>query len=186
MESKRNVSVIRDADGNNIVMINDVIFKGKKSLDWEAVEKYVRSYVGDFYEIAEDKEIIYIGSDLPTEYAGSIYTKKLRGALTKAKANAAQGIPEMIEIASNCEYEANRKNKHNRNAQKGWYRYDTRFAIPIYDEDDNIRGYNVFYARLLIRHSSSGKKYLYDVLEIKKETSKSCQAEALPGNKPIS
>ena len=73
MESKRNVSVIQDADGNNIVMINDVIFKGKKSLDWEAVEKYVRSYVGDFYEIAEDKEIIYIGSDLPTEYAGSIY-----------------------------------------------------------------------------------------------------------------
>ncbi|MDO5154911.1 MAG: AAA family ATPase [Eubacteriales bacterium] len=30
-------------------------------------------------------------------------------------------------------------------------------------------------ARLLIRHASSGKMYLYDVLEIKKETSKSCQ-----------
>lgn len=40
--------------------------------------------------------------------------------------------------------------------------------------------YNVFSARLLIRHASSGKKYLYDVLEIKKETSKSCQENPYP------
>lgn len=33
----------------------------------------------------------------------------------------------------------------------------------------------IFKARLLIRHAASGKKYLYDILEIKKETSKSCQ-----------
>ena len=38
-----------------------------------------------------------------------------------------------------------------------------------------IEGYNIFSARLLIRHASSGKMYLYDVLEIKKETGKSCQ-----------
>ena len=182
----RNVSVIKDADRNSIVMINDIIFKGKRSLNWEDVEQYLKDYVGEFYSIAEDGEIIYIGTTLPGEYAGSVYTKKLKGAVAKAKANAAQGIPEMIEIATNGVFEENRKKKHGRDAKNGWYRYDTRFGLPIYGEDDEITGYNIFHARLLIRHAGSGKKYLYDVMEIKKETSKSCQAEALPGEKPIS
>ena len=172
---KRNVSVILDADGNKIVVINDIVFKGKRSISWEEVEKYLKRYVGDIYSIAEDNEIIYIGSELPSEYAGSVYTKKLKGADAKAKANAAQAIPEMIEIATNGVFEENRKAKHGRNAKNGWYRYDTRFALPVYGEDGNIERYNIFRGRLLIRHASSGRKYLYDILEIKKETGKSCQ-----------
>ena len=172
---KRNVSVILDADGNKIVVINDIVFKGKRSISWEEVEKYLKRYVGDIYSIAEDNEIIYIGSELPSEYAGSVYTKKLKGADAKAKANAAQAIPEIIEIASNGVFEENRKAKHGRDAKNGWYRYDTRFALPVYGEDGNIERYNIFRGRLLIRHASSGKKYLYDILEIKKETGKSCQ-----------
>ncbi len=182
----RNVFVIKDADGNSIVMVNDIIFKGKRSINWEDVEQYLKDYVGDFYSIAEDGEIIFIGTNLPGEYSGSIYTKKLKGAAAKAKANAAQGIPEMIEIATNGVFEENRKKKHGRDAKNGWYRYDTRFGLPVYGDDGEISGYNIFHARLLIRHAGSGKKYLYDVMEIKKETSKSCQADALPGDKPIS
>ena len=56
------------------------------------------------------------------------------------------------------------------------YRYDTRFALPVYNDHGEVDRYNIFTGRLLIRHASSGKKYLYDVLEIKKEMSKSCQA----------
>ena len=172
---KRNVSVIQDIDGNNIVMINDIVFKGKRSVEWTDVEKYLRQYVGDFYQIAETEDIIYIGTDLPDEYSGSNYTKHIKGTIAKAKANAAQAIPEMIEIATSKTFEDNKKNKHNRHAKHGWYRYDTRFALPVYDENGEVRRYNVFSARLLIRHASSGKMYLYDVLEIKKETSKSCR-----------
>ena len=172
---KRNVSVIQDIDGNNIVMINDIVFKGKRSVEWTDVEKYLRQYVGDFYQIAETEDIIYIGTDLPDEYSGSNYTKHMKGMIVKAKANAAQAIPEMIEIATSKTFEDNKKNKHNRHAKHGWYRYDTRFALPVYDENGEVRRYNVFSARLLIRHASSGKMYLYDVLEIKKETSKSCR-----------
>ena len=172
---KRNVSVIQDVDGNNIVMINDIIFKGKRSVEWSDVEKYLRQYVGDFYQIAETDDIVFIGTDLPDEYTGSNYTKHIKGTIAKAKANAAQALPEMIEIAASKTYEDNRKNKHSRQAKNGWYRYDTRFALPVYSENGEIERYNVFSARLLIRHASSGKMYLYDVLEIKKETSKSCQ-----------
>ena len=175
IKAKRNVSVIQDADSNNIVVINDIVFKGKRSIKWEDVEKYLKQYVGDIYSIAESNELIYIGSELPSEYAGSVYTKKLRGTVAKAKANAAQAIPEMIEIASNGVFEENRKAKHGRDAKNGWYRYDTRFALPVYGDDGNVERYNIFQGRLLIRYSSNGKKYLYDILEIKKETGKSCQ-----------
>lgn len=70
----------------------------------------------------------------------------------------------MIKIASNGIFENNRKEKHSRDAKNGWYRYDTRFAVPIYNDIGNIDRYNIFKARLLIRHASSGKKYLYDIL----------------------
>lgn len=171
----RNISVIKDCDNKKIVVINDIIFKGKQ-INWEEVERYLKQYVGEFYRIAEDNEIVYIGTDLPGEYAGSVYTKSLKGANAKAKANAVQVLPEMIEIASNGIFEINRNDKHGRNAKNGWYRYDSRFAIPVYSDCGELERYNIFKARLLIRHAASGKKYLYDILEIKKETSKSCQA----------
>ena len=170
----RNYEIIKDTDNNKIVVINDVIFKGKNIM-WDDVKAYLRKYVGEFYCIAEDNEIVFIGTELPGEYAGSVYTKTLKGANAKAKANAVQVLPEMIEIASNGIFEDNRKEKHSRDAKNGWYRYDTRFAIPIYNDDGTLDRYNVFKASLLIRHASSGKKYLYDILHIKKETSKSCQ-----------
>lgn len=175
-KNKRNVSVIQDSEGNNIVVINDIVFKGKRSVGWSDVEKYLRQYVGEFYQIAETGDIVYIGTDLPDEYVGSNYTKRIKGTVAKAKANAAQAIPEMIEIATSKEYEDNKKGKHSRHARNGWYRYDSAFALPVYGENGEIERYNVFSARLLIRHASSGKMYLYDVLEIRKETSKSCQA----------
>lgn len=174
-KNERNVSVIQDIDGNNIVVINDIIFKGKRSIEWRDVEKYLRQYIGDFYQMAESEDIIYIGTDLPDEYSGSNYTKHIKGTIAKAKANAAQAIPEMIEIATSKSFQDNKKYKHSRHAKNGWYRYDTRFALPVYDGNGNIERYNVFSARLLIRHAALGKMYLYDVLGIKKETSKSCQ-----------
>ena len=104
---ERNISVTKDVNGNQIVVINDIRFKGRQNIDWDEVEKYLKQYVGEFVEIAESKEIIYIGNDLPDEYTGSNYTAKLKGALAKAKANAAQGIPEMIEIAENKRFREN-------------------------------------------------------------------------------
>ena len=48
--------------------------------------------------------------------------------IMNAKANAAQAIPEMIEIATSKTYEDNKKNKHSRQAKNGWYCYDTRLC----------------------------------------------------------
>ncbi|MCR5799160.1 MAG: helix-turn-helix domain-containing protein [Lachnospiraceae bacterium] len=169
--TKRNVSVIQDADGNRIVIINDIRFKGKRSIDWKEVRAYLKEFVGEFYVIASTGDVIYIGSDLPSEYTGSNYTKKLNGTAAKAKANASQGIPEMIEISIGKHFRENNDKKHNWNAKNGWYRYDSRFALPVYDESGEIERYNIFHASMIIRHANDGKMYLYDVIDIKKETS---------------
>lgn len=170
-KTKRNVSVIQDPDGKNIVMINDIRFKGKRSVEWKEVRAYLKEYVGEIYTMASTGDAIYIGSDLPKEYAGSNYTKSLRGTNAKAKANASQGIPEIIEIAVGGNYRKNDEKKHNWNARFGWYRYDSSFALPVYDESGDINRYNVFHVSLLVRHASDGKRYLYDIIDIKKETS---------------
>lgn len=72
---QRNVSVIQDIDGNNIVVINDIRFKGKRTINWKEVRAYLKEYVGDFYKVASTGDVIYIGSDLPSEYSGFEYTK---------------------------------------------------------------------------------------------------------------
>lgn len=51
-KQQRNVSVVQDIDGNNIVVINDIRFKGKRSIDWKEVRAYLKEYVGDFYKVA--------------------------------------------------------------------------------------------------------------------------------------
>ncbi len=172
-QSTRNVSVIQDVNGNSIVMINDIRFKGKRSVNWDDVKTYIEEFVGDNYIIADTSDMVYIGSDLPDEYTGSEYTESLRGANAKAKANASQGIPELLHIAKGKYFRENKTNKHIRNAKFGWYRYDSRFALPVYGDNNEVERYNVFHASMLIRHANDGKMYLYDIIDIKKETSNS-------------
>ncbi len=168
----RNVSIIVGPNGKKTVLIKDIRFKGRKREDWKEVENYLKEYVGKFYKIAETSEKIFVSSNFPDEYAGSESRIALKGAVAKAKANAAQGIPELIEIAEKGEYSENTKKKHEKNAKYGWYRYDVRFALPVYDDKSGeICRYNIFFARMLVRHDADGKKYLYDLLAIKKETS---------------
>ena len=168
---KRKVSVVEDLDGNKIVFIYDVKFKGKRSIEWTEVEQYLKRFVSEAYVIEVTNDMIFIGTDFPDEYAHSEYTTLLKGANAKAKANAVQGVPELIEIATGKVYKNNTKIKHNRDAKYGWYRYTSRFALPVYKENGEVEGYNVFKVIMVVRHAQDGKLYLYDLVNIKKETS---------------
>ena len=167
----RRVDILYDANSNEIVVIYDIRFKGKRNIDWHEVEEYLKLFVGENYTILSTGDLIYIGKDFPDEYAGSRYTHQLKGGNAKAKANATQGIPELIQISKNKRFKENLETKHNMNAQYGWYRLDSRFALPVYDEYGEIERFNVFAVEIVIRHDANGKKYLYDILNIKKETS---------------
>ena len=142
MEKKIPIDIIKDADGKPLVLINDVRFKSRRTLDWDIIEKYLKEYIGKYYEIQETSERIYIGSDFPDEFSHSEDTRNLKGANEKAK------------------------------AKLGWYRYDTRFGLPVYTENGVLERYNIFLVRMLVRCDEDGKLYLYDFVRTKKETSR--------------
>ena len=118
---------------------------------------------------------MYIGAEFPKELKGSVDTERLLGANAKAKANATQGIPMLLQCATNRRWQENYKGKHKIDAKYGWYRFTTRFALPISNNDTGkVERFNIYRIEMLIRHAADGNLYLFDMVNIKKETSKSC------------
>ncbi|MDY3240041.1 MAG: hypothetical protein SOW80_07965 [Anaerovoracaceae bacterium] len=74
MEKERSAAIVEDSNGNKVVIIKDIRFKGRKKEDWKVIEEYLKQYVGEFYEIVESSEIIYISSDFPDYVNG--YSEK--------------------------------------------------------------------------------------------------------------
>ena len=166
-----NVNIITDEQGKKIVLINDIRFKGKKREEWDEIEVFLKEYVGKYYEIAETSEKIYIGKEFPDEFAHAKDKTTLKGPNAKAKANASQVVGELIQIATNKTESPDYDSKHGNRAKLGWYRYDTRLALPVYNDDGELIRYNIFKMRMLVRHDKDGKMYLYDFVRTKKETS---------------
>ena len=169
--NESNISIIHDDAGNSIVLINDILFKSRRFIDWDEIEQILRKYIGTCFEITETAEKVYIGPDFPDEFTHSKYTKAIKGANKKAKANAISAIRELIQIADNKAKFPDYDRKHGNKAKNGWYRYDTRFGIPVYSESGKIERYNIFKARMLIRCDENNRLYLYDIVQLKKETS---------------
>ena len=168
----KSVSIITDFDGSKIALINDIPFRSRRGIDWNEVEQYLKKYIGEYFEITETSEKIYIGSDFPDEFSHSKDTKGLKGSNMKAKANIATVIRELIQIATDKAEYPDFNNKHGAKAKYGWYRYNTRYGIPVYDENGVLVRYNIFSTRMLVRCDEDGKFYLYDFVRTKKETSK--------------
>ncbi len=162
--------IIIDINGKKVVEINTIEFSGKRKIDWEGVERYLKQYVGDEYVIKETGDTVYIGPDFPDEYAHSRYSTKALGTIGKAKANATQAIPELIQTATDVVYRPNLDDKHKSDAPNGWYRATVYFSLPITDDKGNKTGMNMFRGRMIIRYSAMKKMYLYDIIDIKKET----------------
>lgn len=168
----KNVSIFTDLDGRKIGIINDIRFQSRRGIDWKKVEEYLKEYIGEYFEIVETSEKIYIGSDFPDEFSHSDDTKELKGANMKAKANITPAIGELIQIATDKTKYPDYNGKHGSKAKYGWHRYNTRFGIPVYDEQGNLERHNIFTTRMLVRCDEDGKLYLYDFVRTKKETSR--------------
>ncbi len=167
----KKMEIMQDEYGSKVVVIPDIIFANKQNIDWDEVELYLEQYVGENAVVADSGDTILLGKDFPDEFAGSKYTRKTKGARAKAKANAAQGVRELIEIATNKIFRENHKEKHSVDAGNGWYYYVTRFALPIYENEKRTEQYNVYTACLVVNCTLRGKMYLYDLVDIKKEAS---------------
>ena len=167
----KNITIITDPEGKKIVLINDIRFKGKTRKEWGEIENYLKEYIGKYSEIADTSEKIYIGADFPDEFVHGKDKIILKGPNLKAKANASQAICELIQIAQNKTVSMDFNEKHKNKAKYGWYRYDARLALPVYNEYGEIQRYNIYKMRMLVRHDGDGKLYLYDFLRTKKEMS---------------
>ena len=154
---------------NEFVGIKEILFSGKRTLQWSDVEEYLKKYSDNVYRVKETGEKIRIGARFADEYCESAYTKKLRGTLEKAKANAAQIIPNLIENASNRRWMENKDVKHDNDAKGGWYRYDVFFTLPV--EFNGKKSVNGYRATLVARINDKGI-FLHDMINIKKEDSK--------------
>lgn len=140
--------------------------------DYKVAETYLKTLVNTehpFATILVDAQPVYIGKDLPGEYKGSEYTHGLNSSTRQVKMQAATNLDEMLLLAENGEWRDNVKEKHKQDAKNGWYRYSTRFALPVLDIKKAVDHYTVYSGTLLIRNDADGKSYLYDLLDIKKE-----------------
>ena len=176
-------------NGGSVVWIEDDVLKGNKLPTHQAVANYLAQHIGDVYTIIESGQKVYLGKDLPSEYTQSEYTKALlrKPGLLKAKNKALPNLGEMIEIATNRRWSKD-KGSGKKDAKYGVYKYNTRFAFPVLDSKGNKVRAKAFDATLVIINSSDGKKYLYDVISIKENTSVSVELserESIPARKQV-
>ena len=137
--------------------------------DYKTAENYLKTLVdieNPFSTILRDAQPVYLGKDFPGEYKGSEYTHSLRSAMRGVKMQAATNLDEMLLLAENGEWRENVKDKHKVDAQNGWYRYDSEFAVPVLNAKKEIDHYTVYGGTLLIRNDADGKSYLYDLLDL--------------------
>lgn len=166
----------RNVNGKQIVWIEENILKQNKGLpEHQFIADYIAGHIGDIYTIIESGQKVYIGDDLPGEFTQSKYTQsilKYRSNIIRVKNRSAGNVGEMIEIATNRRWEK-AKHPENKDAKYGMYRYDTMFGFPVRDSNGNEIGANIYKAELVIRNASDGKKYLYDIVSIKKDATAS-------------
>ena len=86
---KKELVIALDAKGHKVVVINEIMFQGKRNPPWDKVEQYLKRYIGKVVTVAETGEEIHIGPDFPDEYKGSQDTLSIHGHNARAKANAA-------------------------------------------------------------------------------------------------
>lgn len=159
---------IKQLDGRMMLVIDTQ----NDTRDLKAAERYLRTLVNTehpFATILADAQPVYIGKDLPKEYKGSEYTFGMNRALRAVKMQAATNLDEMLLLAENGEWRENVKPKHAKDAQNGWYRYTTEFAVPVMNAKKAIDHYTVYDGTLVIRNDADGKSYLYDLIDVQKK-----------------
>lgn len=178
-QAQKAKTAAREGDGEGRYQIKNiggrlmtVIDTQNDTRDFKAAEAYLKTLVNSdhpFSTILMDAQPVFVGKDLPGEYKSSEYTKTMKPALRKIKMQAATNLDEMLLLAENGEWRENVKPKHAKDAQNGWYRYDTEFVVPVLDAKKTVDHYTVYGGTLLIRNDADGKSYLYDLLDVEKK-----------------
>lgn len=168
--SKTFEPVYRDAAGKVVPIIDATRFSGNQTRkNTRAVFDAVRAELSALAESGEtviiednDREISF-DDVFANEYTWSEDTKRLYTKRKALKANAAFNIKEIIRQAKYDFWEENKDPKKAagkaRDAARGIERYNLRFASP-----DGDGTFTTYAGRLVVRLSSDGNNYAYDLL----------------------
>lgn len=163
---------LKHVGGKQVVWVENSDLSNAELRDHSAVAAYIAQHIGEVYTIIESGQKVFIGKELPDEYTQSKYTsylKKRNPQLLRAKNKATSDLGLLIETATNRRWEP-AKHTQNKDAKYGMYRYDSSFAFPVKDTNGNTTSVRAYDVELLIRNASDGKKYLYDIVGIKENT----------------
>ena len=139
------------------------IFKGHENENpRRVVKEFLKKHINEISTVIESGQKVYFGKDLPGEYIYSKSSLNIPRKKKNMKWQVSQNLNEIIEIASNRRWEKpNNVDKHKRDAKYGFYKYTSYFMFDGID----------FEVDVLIRNSENGKKYLYDIQNIKEVAS---------------
>ena len=56
MAKENSVRIICEEDGRELVVIDEIIFRGRRKIDWRAVKIYLKKYVGVLVKVASTKK----------------------------------------------------------------------------------------------------------------------------------
>ncbi len=150
--------------------INKLIISSKKRINWKVVEEYLKKYDNTVVIIEETTESVNIDKHFIDEYVGSKYTRSLKGTNALVKANIPIILEEIIKNSYNKRHIDDYNFKHKSFAKGGWNRYDSNILMPIRNDNKEIIGYSEYKVTLVVRVIKNNKLYLYDIINIKKET----------------
>ena len=155
---------VYNADGSfNRLRIIDKDFDNMdfKTINKETV-KNINSQRGEVYKITETNNSVIIDKKTSKEYTFSKYSRKLDAENKKVKGILSKYLKEIISNSFDRRFVNYKKAKHVKDAKYGFYRYKIVFSIK------DVVKENIYEAVVLIRNDANTKKYLYDILDIKK------------------
>ena len=163
-ENNSNFKVIYNNDGsfNRVKIIENIFQKNSDKSITNIIKQYLINHIGEYFTIIESGQKIYLGEDLPFEYTFSKSSQNLSLANKLAKGRAISGLKGIIENASNKKFSNDKKRKHIKDAKYGFYKYNTKFSFEYNGRE------RIYSGTILIRNDANGKKYLYDIIDIKK------------------
>ena len=155
---------VYNADGSfNRLRIIDKDFDNMdfKTINKETV-KNINSQRGEVYKITETNNSVIIDKKTSKEYTFSKYSRKLDAENKKVKGILSKYLKEIISNSFDRRFVNYKKAKHVKDAKYGFNRHKIVFSIK-----DDVKE-NIYEAVVLIRNDANTKKYLYDILDIKK------------------
>ena len=123
---------------------------------------HIKEQKGISYKNILTSNTILIDDKTANEYIYSCYTRWSKTNMKYVKCILANYIKELFMNANNKNFINKKKEKHKIDAKYGFYKYGAKFSIVDNDKE------TTYSCSLLVRNDANGKKYLYDILDIKK------------------